>query len=196
METKETKQTSAVTSADAQKKGGLAKIITSLPPELAVQAVKAHEFKELLNAKPPVTWLKKHPLGGFDYLPIDKVELLLDTLFKSWSIKVINYQVIANSITVQVELTVKYYDGTSRTIHGLGAAPIHTEKGASPVDHSKILTDSVMKALPAAKSFAIKDAAEHLGEIFGRNVNRKDTANYIDLTTKSGLADVIDNIKI
>lgn len=32
-----------------------------------------------------------------------------------------------------------------------------------------------MKALPAAKSYAIKDACEHIGKLFGRDLNRTDT---------------------
>jgi len=42
-----------------------------------------------------------------------------------------------------------------------------------------------MKALPAAESYAIKDAAEKLGQIFGSNLNRKDTVQ----------TDTIDKIK-
>lgn len=37
--------------------------------------------------------------------------------------------------------------------------------------------DGVQKALPAAKAYAIKDAAEEFGKIFGRDLNRKDTFN-------------------
>ena len=35
-----------------------------------------------------------------------------------------------------------------------------------------IKSAGVQMALPAAKSYAIKDAVEHIGAIFGRNVNR------------------------
>lgn len=31
-----------------------------------------------------------------------------------------------------------------------------------------------MKALPTAESYAIKDAAEKLGKLFGKDLNRKD----------------------
>jgi ABC-type transporter lipoprotein component MlaA len=33
-------------------------------------------------------------------------------------------------------------------------------------------------ALPIAKTFAIKDATGHLGKIFGRDLNRKDTIPF------------------
>ncbi len=35
-----------------------------------------------------------------------------------------------------------------------------------------------MMALPSAKSYAIKDAADHLGSLFGRDLNRKDAPAF------------------
>ena len=36
-------------------------------------------------------------------------------------------------------------------------------------------------AFPIAKSFAVKDACDHFGDIFGANLNRKDTLDfYVD----------------
>jgi hypothetical protein len=41
-------------------------------------------------------------------------------------------------------------------------------------------------AYPMAKTIAIKDACDHFGNLFGANLNRKDTLNYsIDETLKS-----------
>lgn len=177
-----------------EKETKMQKYLTTLPAELQEVAKGVMQFKELINTPPPKVWVKKHPYGGFDYIPIDKVELLLDVLFKKWEVSVISHNIIANSIAVHIRLRVETYDGEVITHDGLGAAPIHTEKGASPVDHTKILTDSVMKALPAAKSFAIKDAAEHLGEIFGRNVGRKDTVDYQKMS--GNIVDMIKNINV
>lgn len=168
--------------------------LAKLPAEIKAAANGALCFKEIVNTTPPKMWVKKHPFGNFDYIPIDKIELMLDVLFKKWEVEVLSYSIIANSIAVHIRLRVETYDGEVITHDGLGAAPIHTEKGASPVDHSKILTDSVMKALPAAKSFAIKDAAEHLGEIFGRNIGRKDTVGYVKIA--GDIIDIIKNINV
>lgn len=202
----ETKQTGAMAGDSAlprvaespAKKKSISEVISELPPDKVRAAIDSLSFKEVLNSPPPAKWIKKHPLGGFDYLPIDKVELLLDLLFKNWEVRVLNYNVIVNSICVQVELRVTMYSGEERIIHGLGAAPIHTERGASPVDQSKVLTDSVMKALPAAKSFALKDAAEHLGDIFGRNIGKNDVVKYVDLSRNltDNLTKKIKNINI
>jgi len=35
-----------------------------------------------------------------------------------------------------------------------------------------------MTGLPAAESFAIKDAAEKIGRLFGKDLNRKDVAGF------------------
>lgn len=165
--------------------------LNNLPAELREKAKNALSVKNILNIQPPKGWINKHPIGGFEYISIDKIEMLLDTLFKKWEVTVMSYNVIANSVAVHIRLRVETYDNEVITHDGLGAAPIHTEKGASPVDHTKILTDSVMKALPAAKSFAIKDAAEHLGEIFGRNIGRKNVMNI----TGNIVNDLLNEIK-
>lgn len=148
-------------------------------------------YRQLLDKEPPGSWVKTHPMvRNLQYLPIDKVEMLLDRLFKNWSVEVIDYRVIANSICVHLRLRVVDYEGSERVFDGFGAAPIQTKSGASPIDHSAILTDAVMKALPAAKSFALKDAAEHLGNIFGRNLGRK-----ISEPVTGGSDEIINNIK-
>ena len=147
-------------------------------------------YKLLLEKDVPQQWIKTHPLYKMEYLPIDKVELLLDRLFKSWEVEVKDYRVVANSICVHITLKVVDFNGNERRIDGLGAAPLQTKSGASPVDQSALLTDAVMKALPSAKSFAIKDAAEHLGVIFGRNLGRGNTAQ-----PKQNVNAQINNIK-
>jgi hypothetical protein len=38
-----------------------------------------------------------------------------------------------------------------------------------------------MKAAPAAESYAVKDAAEKIGKIFGKDLNRKDEIIYDSL---------------
>jgi hypothetical protein len=35
-----------------------------------------------------------------------------------------------------------------------------------------------MKSVPAAESYAVKDAAEKIGRIFGKDLNRKDLLTY------------------
>jgi hypothetical protein len=64
---------------------------------------------------------------------------------------------------------------------GIGAAPIQTEKNAGAMDWDKVRTDSVMKAAPAAETYAVKDAAEKIGNLFGKDMNRKEDIIYDSL---------------
>lgn len=145
------------------------------------EAFKNDEFKKLVNNAPPEKWLKKHPLAKVKkngketfsrYLPIDKVEYLLDLIYQRWYPEVIREGVMFNSVYVTVRVHVlnpisgewEYYDG-------VGAKDIQSDSGTT-LTMETIKSAGVQMALPAAKSYAIKDAVEHIGAIFGRNVNR------------------------
>ena len=134
----------------------------------------------LLNQEPPAKWLKTHPFAAnVKYLPVEKVEFLLTKIFQTWEVEVVSYAQVFNSISVQVRLKV-VNPITGEWMHqdGLGAVGIQTDAGSAASDLVKIKHDAVMKALPAAKSYAIKDAAEHFGKIFGRDLNRKDVIGF------------------
>jgi hypothetical protein len=161
-----------------KEKTKMEQLIELLPAEVRNELKKDFTFKEIVNQDPPKKWLEKHPMYGGQYLPIDKVELLLDTLYKQWEMRIINYNILINSIAVQIELKVVDYEGNERIVHGVGAAPIQVDKGSSPIDHTKIKSDSVMKALPSATSYALKYAAKRLGKIFGRDVERDDSVQF------------------
>ena len=137
----------------------------TLVPE---QAFKQDQLNVLLNHEPPREWVKAHPMfTGVLYIPIDKVEFLLTRIFQEWRVEVIKYEQLFQSVSVHVRVHYKNPITGEWNFHdGLGAVAVQTEKGASAADLSKIKSDAVMKSLPAAKSFAIKDAAEHLGKLF------------------------------
>ncbi|GIV35327.1 MAG: hypothetical protein KatS3mg031_2862 [Chitinophagales bacterium] len=59
-------------------------------------------------------------------------------------------------------------------MEGVGAAPVKTAQGSGALDLDKMNSSALMTGFPAAESFAIKDAAEKLGRIFGSDLNRKD----------------------
>lgn len=143
---------------------------------------KQGNLNVLLSKDPPNSWVKKHPMASnVSYLPIDKVEFLLTQLFVKWWVDIKTVQQIANSIVTTVRLNyINLVDGKESYQDGIGAAPVHTSKGAGATDFNKVLTDSVMKAAPASESYAIKDAAEKIGNIFGANLNRKDTLIYTE----------------
>lgn len=143
-----------------------------------------NEFQILLNQEPPKEWVKTNDLAnGSKYIPIDKVEYLLTRLFVKWRVQVLDYKVIANSVAVHVRL---FYTSpiTGEELHqdGLGAAPMQTNKGANATDFTQIKNSAVQMSLPAAETYAIKDAAEKIGRIFGKDLNRKDLMAYENLT--------------
>lgn len=138
------------------------------------------ELKSVLNQNPNKNWVKDHPFArDVKYLPIDKVETMLDIIFVQWRVEVLNISQLAQSICCTIRL--HYRNPISKEWDfqdGVGAVPLKTDKGASAADLSKIKNDAVTTGAPAAKSYAIKDAAEHLGKIFGRDLNRKDVIAY------------------
>jgi predicted lipid-binding transport protein (Tim44 family) len=56
---------------------------------------------------------------------------------------------------------------------GTGADQIQTKSGASPADLGSIGNNAVAMSLPKAVSFAISDATDHIGKLFGRDLNRE-----------------------
>lgn len=169
-----------------------AKIERTKLPELKELLDGDLELKEgqnklniLLNAEPPAIWIKEHPLNKkIHYLPIERVEWLLTRLFFMWYVEIKATQLLANSIVVTVRLF--YLDRLSDNYlwqDGIGAAPLQTDSGAGAIEFDKIKNDAVMKAAPSAESYAIKDAAEKIGKIFGKDLNRHDKIMYDTLAS-------------
>ena len=142
-------------------------------------AFKNDELNLLLNQPPSAAWVKKHPMTGQPYLPIDKVEFLLTYIFQEWYVEVKQVQALFQSIAVTVSLYYKNpLTGAWCKTEGVGASPVQTDAGKNASDLGAIKNAAVQMAVPAAKSYAIKDAAEHLGILFGRDLNRKDTVQF------------------
>jgi hypothetical protein len=145
-------------------------------------AGKQEGLNFILNAAPPDKWIKEHPfIKGWKYLPIEKVEYLLSKLFKRYSIEVVKTGMLMNSIEVTVR--VHFFNpaiGEMCYHDGVGACELQTNKdtGALKMDMSNVSRGAVSMALPIAKSLAIKDATDHIGKIFGRDLNRKDVIEF------------------
>lgn len=140
----------------------------------------------LLNQNPPDKWLKTHPLKDkVKYLPIERVEYLLNRIYGGYKVEVKNVQVIANSVQVTVRLHVTNpLNDDEEWQEGVGAWPIQVNKGAKATDFAEVKSDGVQLATPAAKTEAIKDAAHHFGRLFGRDVNRSEVLSYDSLLPK------------
>ena len=152
-------------------------------------AAKSEGLNALLNVQPPQKWLKEHPYikvkndkgeaVPYKYLPIDKVEYLLTKIFKSWHPEITGQGTAFNGVWVTVR--VHYFNPAINDwsfADGIGASQLQTAKGTSPADLANIYNGAIAMAFPAAKSYAIKDAAETIGKIFGADVSRKDTLAF------------------
>lgn len=146
----------------------------------AEAAFKNDQLNLLLNQPVPEKWIKQHPFAkNVTYLPIDKIEFLLTRIFQQWKVEVLSFSALFNSVAVHVRLHyLNPVDGNWYHHDGLGAVGVQTDAGKPASDLGAIKQDAIMKALPAAESFAVKDAAEKLGVLFGKNLNRKDTIAF------------------
>lgn len=158
-------------------------------------SIKDNQLTILLNQQPPAKWLRPHPTAKAKdengqtipamYLPIDKVEFMLTKIYPKWWVEVLNTQIIANSVCVTVRVFV-LNPITNEIEHqdGVGAKSIQTDSGKGAMDWNYAKDAGVMMALPSAKTYAIKDAVEHFGRIFGRDLNRQNQLSYDSLLKK------------
>lgn len=151
------------------------------------------EYLKIVNQAPPADQVFNHPLStGVKFIPIAVVETMLTRLFKHWNVEILREGQILNSVYVTVRLNF-LHPITKEWEHqdGIGAVQIQVDKD-KPMSAETIKSNAIMLALPSAKSYAIKDAAEHIGRAFGRDINRKDVMPFnqdynksnIDLTNK------------
>jgi len=159
---------------------------------------KSTDLVVLLNQTPPKAWIAKHPFINkeitnergekqkvpFEYLPINKVEYLLNKIFIHYKIEVVKTGMLLNSVECHVRVHYKHPITNEWMFHdGVGAQEIQTKKdtGSLMMDMSNINKSAVQMALPIAKTLAIKDACDHFGKIFGSDLNRKDGIDYNNL---------------
>jgi len=130
---------------------------------------KFNEFNVILNQEPDPKWIKTLPGTDIKYLPIARVEWLLTSIYGQFRDEIKSVLVIGNSVSMVVR--VHYYHPVLdvwQWADGTGAAPLMATEGDM----------AVALALPAAKTFAVKDAVEPLGKIFGKDLNRADQIVY------------------
>jgi len=143
-------------------------------------ALAQDQVSIILSQPPPPNWVKKHPyIDNYLYLPIDKTEFLLRKLFKKNRIEILREGTAFNGVYVVVR--VWYQDiisGEMEYHDGIGSIHLQVKKGSSPADLANINNGALSMAFGTAKSIAIKDACDHLGKIFGADLNRKDTIGF------------------
>lgn len=147
-------------------------------------ASKQNDLNKLLNFDPKPEWIKQNKFANnSSYIPVGIIEYLLTSIFIKWRLEVKDVQVIANSAVVTVRLFVldpitSEWDWQD----GVGASPIQTKQGAAATDFTQVNTAAVQMAVPAAESYAFKDAAEKFGKLFGKDLNRAEgSINYAQM---------------
>jgi hypothetical protein len=151
--------------------------------KLTVQ--KNDAFVTLMNQQPKPAWVKVHPfIKGYRYLPIERIEFLLKTIFKRYRIEITGQGQSFNGVWVTVRVHYLHPLTGEWDFHdGIGASQLQTKSGTSPADLQNINNGALSMAFPMAKTIAIKDACDHFGNLFGADLNRKDVIAYdLDLT--------------
>jgi len=154
-----------------------------------LEKIKDNEkLNALLNHPVPIAWIKKHPFiskkvngqsTAYEYLPIDKVELLLKKIFKRYRIEVLRESTAFNGVVVVVRIHYWHPVYNEWDFHdGIGAMQLQVKSGSSPADLANINNGALAMSYPAAKTVAIKDACDHFGELFGANLNRENSAAF------------------
>jgi hypothetical protein len=151
-----------------------------------LQVVQKNDaFLTLINQLPKPELVKQHPfIRGYKYLPIERIEHLLKTIFKQYKIEITGQGQSFNGVWVTVRVHYLHPISGEWQFHdGIGASQLQTAKGTSPADLANINNGALSMAFPNAKSIAIKDACDHFGKLFGSDLNRKDLISYsLDLT--------------
>lgn len=142
-------------------------------------------FTVFLNKLPKKSAIKVNKYADNSlYLPIGEIEQKLDELYAGlWSTSNMNFQVVANSVVCSLQLRV--FHPVAKiwlTRAGIGAVPIQLNKGEHELNFSTIKSDAIRKNAGASKAMAVRNAAQTLGAIFGRNLNREDVSDYTPLT--------------
>lgn len=138
--------------------------------------IKKDQLMVFLNQNPPVKWLKKNPYANNSvYVPIDKIEWMLNRFFGGYRVEILREGTMFNSVYVVIRLF--YFNpitGKEVFQDGVGAKEVQVKKGSSPSQLENINSGAIERGLPNAESNAIKDAAHKIGRVFGSDLNRKD----------------------
>ena len=148
-------------------------------------AAKNDQLTVLLNQEPKKEWIKVHPfIRNYNYIPIERIEFLLKSIFKKYSIEILREGTSFNGVYVVVRVHYLHpLTGQMEFHDGIRAVELQTKSGSSPAEMQNINNGALSMAYPIAETRAIKDACDKFGKLFGSDLNRKDNVSYsFDLT--------------
>ncbi len=160
---------------------------------------QSQSLTTMLYQPPPVGWLKQHPIikvkkGDkylpYTYLPIERVQLLLDKLFFGhWKTEGFKWERHFNEIIGTVQLTF-LHPVTHEWITRSGAASIQIMQNKnskiSEFNETK-KANALEMGHPKLLSECFKNAAKTIGPLFGRDVSRDANIIYVPLINEEVL---------
>lgn len=154
------------------------------------QLIQLQNFIEKLNREPDAGELDRTPDGKAKTLPISFVEMTLDELFLGqWGTENFTSKVVANEVVGEIELWV-IHPITGREIRRSGAAGIIIQVDKAPeeiqgkernqwaLDILNKKSNALDLGYPKLKAECTKNAAQSLGKVFGRDLNRKKSDKF------------------
>lgn len=144
--------------------------------------IQLQHFVSRLNREPNMAEVEKTPDGKAVSLPISFIEMTLDELyFGMWELSDVTYQQIFNEVVGTGVLSVKHpVTGEKIRRVGFASVVITQDSGANIQDFNSTKKKNALDlSFPKLKAEILKNAAQSLGKVFGRDLNRKkkDTFN-------------------
>lgn len=151
--------------------------------------LQLQEFQRRLNMEPDPKELDRTPDGKAWSIPISFIEMTLDELYLGlWDTTNYKWSAITNEVQGSIELVV-VHPITGREIRRTGAASIVITVDSLSKEDKEAMTQQARNlyalnpenkkpnaldmAFPKLKTECVKNAAQSLGKIFGRDMNRK-----------------------
>lgn len=148
------------------------------------------KFQTRLNSAPSELAVESTPDRKAQTVVISHIEMTLDELFfGQWKTENFKWNAIANEVQGSIEL-VAVHPVTGFEIRRTGAASIiimvdrvpdgvtGTDRNQWALNPSNKKANALDMAFPKLKSECLKNAAQSLGKIFGRDLNRKNVDQY------------------
>jgi hypothetical protein len=148
------------------------------------------KFQGRLNSEPALESVELTPDKKASTVVISHIEMTLDELFfGQWSTENFQWRAIANEVQGSLELVV-IHPVTGMEIRRTGAASIvimvdrvpdgvtGIERNQWALNPSNKKANALDMAFPKLKSECLKNAAQSLGKVFGRDLNRKNKDTY------------------
>lgn len=134
------------------------------------------DFTRRLNLEPNPAEFDKTPDGKAKTLPISFIEMTLDELFLGqWEVSEPSYQQIFNEVVGTAILTV-WHPVTKRPLKRAGFASviITQDANATIAEFNQTKKKNALDlTFPKLKAEIVKNAAQSLGKVFGRDINRR-----------------------